>query len=78
MKKVKHSLKGWGANLRGDSIKRKKELLSELELLEVLEEDNILTCDQYARKGFIELLPSCKSMRKKRLFGLRDQVKNGC
>jgi hypothetical protein len=54
LKKVKHSLKGWGANIRGDSIKRKKKLLSELEFLEVLEEDNILTGDQYARKGTIQ------------------------
>jgi hypothetical protein len=54
MKKVKHSLICWGANVRGDSIKRKKELLSELEFLEVLEEDNILSGDQYARKGTIQ------------------------
>jgi hypothetical protein len=53
-KKVKHSLNGWGANVRGDSIKRKKELLSELEFLEMVEEDNILTGDQYARKGLIQ------------------------
>jgi hypothetical protein len=54
MKKVKPSLKGWGANVRGDSLKRKKELLSELEFLEVLEEDNILFGDQYATKGTIQ------------------------
>jgi hypothetical protein len=56
LKKVKHSLKGWGANIRGDSIKKKKELLNELEILEILEEDNILTGDQYARKGLIQAI----------------------
>jgi hypothetical protein len=35
---------GWAA------LKKKKELLSELEFREVLEEDNILSGDQYARK----------------------------
>jgi hypothetical protein len=40
--------------IKGDSIKRKKELLNELEILEILEEDNILTGDQYARKGVIQ------------------------
>jgi mannosylglycoprotein endo-beta-mannosidase len=40
--------------MRGDSIKKKKELLNELEILEILEEDNILNGDQYARKGVIQ------------------------
>jgi hypothetical protein len=45
-----------GANLRGESLKRKKELFCELEILENLEEENIFTGDQYARKGEIQSL----------------------
>jgi hypothetical protein len=50
---VKNSLKGWGANVRGESLKLKKELLSELENLEKLEEDNILPGPLFAKKGEI-------------------------
>jgi hypothetical protein len=66
-----------GANGRGNSLKLKKELLSELELLEVLEEDNIISGDQYARKGNIQA-NLMKSMRRKKLIGLVDQVRSGC
>jgi hypothetical protein len=31
LRNVKNSLKGWGTNVRGDSLKLKKELLGELE-----------------------------------------------
>jgi hypothetical protein len=53
LRNVKNSLKGWGANVRGESLKLKKELLNELENLEALEEDNILPGPLFARKGEI-------------------------
>jgi hypothetical protein len=54
LRNVKNSLKGWGPNVRGGSLKLKKELLSELENLEKLEEDNILPGPLFARKGEIQ------------------------
>jgi hypothetical protein len=54
IKKVKNSLKGWGANVRGDSLRLKRELLCELENLEALEEDNVLPGPLFARKGEIQ------------------------
>jgi hypothetical protein len=54
LRNVKTSLKGWGANVRGESLKLKKELLSELENLEALEKDNILSGPLFARKGEIQ------------------------
>jgi hypothetical protein len=39
LRKVKDTLKGWGENVRGDSLKLKKELLCELENLEIMEKD---------------------------------------
>jgi hypothetical protein len=54
LRNVKNSLKGWGANVRGESLKLKKELSSELENLEALEEDNILSGPLFARKGEIQ------------------------
>jgi hypothetical protein len=54
LKRVKNSLKGWRANVRGDSLKLKKELLCELENLEALEEENVLPGPLFARKGEIQ------------------------
>jgi hypothetical protein len=54
LRNVKNSLKGWGENVRGESLKLKKELLGELENLEALEEDNILSGPLFARKGEIQ------------------------
>jgi hypothetical protein len=51
LRNVKNILKGWRANVRGDSLKLKKELLGELESLEALEEDNVLRGPLFARKG---------------------------
>jgi hypothetical protein len=48
-------LKGWGANLRGDAIKIKKELMADLDCLEILEDSSTLSEEQYARKGLIQL-----------------------
>jgi hypothetical protein len=42
LKNIKNDLKGWGANLRGKDIKRKREIGSELEALEILEENHPL------------------------------------
>ena len=50
---MKDSLKGWGINMRGDSIKKKKELALELDMLEVLEEQCTLIDEQRVRKGEI-------------------------
>jgi hypothetical protein len=57
LRNVKNSLKGWGGNLRGESLKLKKELLSELENLEALEEDNTLPGPLFARKEEIQFIP---------------------
>jgi hypothetical protein len=54
LRNVKTSLKGWGANVRGESLKIKRDLLSELENLENLEEDNVLPGPLFARKGEIQ------------------------
>jgi hypothetical protein len=54
LRNVKNSLKGWGANVRGESLKIKRDLLSELENLENLEEDNVLPGPLFARKGEIQ------------------------
>jgi hypothetical protein len=54
LRKVKDTLKGWGANVKGDSLKLKKELLCELENSEVMEEDNVVSGAKYARKGDIQ------------------------
>jgi hypothetical protein len=43
LKNVKESLKGWGINLRGPQLKRKKEILGSLQDLEILEEINALS-----------------------------------
>jgi hypothetical protein len=38
LKNVKKSLMGWGINLRGSQLRRKKEILVGLQDLEILEE----------------------------------------
>jgi hypothetical protein len=40
--------------MRGDSLRNKKELIVEVENPESLEEDNILTSEQYAKKGEVQ------------------------
>jgi hypothetical protein len=54
LKNVKNDLKGWGANLRGRDIKRKKEIGSELEALELLEENHPLDASQIRRRAHIQ------------------------
>jgi hypothetical protein len=39
-------LKGWGANLRGADIKRKKDVSTELKKLEDIEEASLFSSDQ--------------------------------
>ena len=47
-------MKGWGANIRGQDIKKRRELTAELADLESLEEDNSLTDEQLLRRGHIQ------------------------
>jgi hypothetical protein len=54
LKNVKNDLKGWGANLRGRDIKRKKEIGCELEALELQEELYPLDADQIRRRAQIQ------------------------
>jgi hypothetical protein len=54
LKNVKKDLKGWGANLRGQDIKKKKDLSQELQGLETLEEDFCLSREELIRKGQIQ------------------------
>lgn len=54
LKKVKSSLKGRGINLRGHSIRIKKNLLEELSNLVAVEETQSLSGDMYARKSFVQ------------------------
>jgi hypothetical protein len=54
LKNVKNDLKGWGANLKGRDIKRKKEINRELEELEKLEEDQPLSAFQMKRRTQIQ------------------------
>jgi hypothetical protein len=53
LKKLKDSLKGRGLIL--EVLRKKKELMGELAILELMEEDNILSGDQYAKKGKFSL-----------------------
>jgi hypothetical protein len=53
LKNVKKSLRGWGANIKGRDIKRKKELNQELADLETIEETMFLSFDQANRKNKI-------------------------
>jgi hypothetical protein len=50
LKNVKKSLKGWGANLRGADIKKKKDISNELKELEGMEELGPLSLSQRDRK----------------------------
>jgi hypothetical protein len=54
LKNVKKSLKGWGANLRGTDIKKKKDISLELKNLEEKEENENLSPDQRKRKILIQ------------------------
>ena len=54
LKHVKKSLKGWGINLRGQDIRRRKDLTGELAKLETLEENSYLTTEQLAKLGQIQ------------------------
>jgi hypothetical protein len=47
-------LKGWGANLRGVDIKKKRDISMELEELENIEENRNLSPDQRKRKILIQ------------------------
>jgi hypothetical protein len=44
-------LKGWGANLRGADIKRKKDVSTELKKLEDIEEASLFSSDQRKEKN---------------------------
>jgi hypothetical protein len=50
LKNLKKFLKGWGANIRGRDINKKKELTQELVELEAVEETMNLSFDQAKRK----------------------------
>jgi hypothetical protein len=54
LKNIKKDLKGWGANLRGQDIKKKKELSQELQNLEDLEENGTLSREELIRKSQIQ------------------------
>jgi hypothetical protein len=54
LKNVKMALKGWGANLRGADIKRKKNINIELKTLEDFEEIGPLSSDQRKRKILLQ------------------------
>jgi hypothetical protein len=54
LKNIKKDLKGWGANLRGQDIKKKKELSQELQNLENLEECGTLSREELFRKSQIQ------------------------
>jgi hypothetical protein len=47
-------LKGWGANLRGVDIKKKRDISMELEELENIEENRNLSPDQRKRRILIQ------------------------
>ena len=51
---MKDSLKGWGVDIRGNSIKLKKELVAELEQLEQFEEIQVLSPSRCEKKGHIQ------------------------
>uniref|UniRef100_A0ACD5TXL0 Uncharacterized protein n=1 Tax=Avena sativa TaxID=4498 RepID=A0ACD5TXL0_AVESA len=52
---MKKSLKGWGVNLRGSAIREKRDVVLELEYLELIEEETLLTREKFQRKIFIQL-----------------------
>jgi hypothetical protein len=54
LKNLKSNLKGWGTNLRGQIIKNKKTLLQELDELDSLEENQVLSPDQHLRRGHLQ------------------------
>jgi hypothetical protein len=54
LKNVKNALKGWGSNLRGADLKKKKDISTELKELEEIEENGILSPDQRKRKIMLQ------------------------
>jgi Ser-tRNA(Ala) deacylase AlaX len=54
LKNIKKDMKGWGTNLRGRYIKRKKEINRELEEVEKLEENQSLSATQIRRRDQIQ------------------------
>ena len=54
LKNVKKSLKGWGCNLRGGQIRRKKEILAVLQDLEIMEEMQFLDNEQMGSRAELQ------------------------
>jgi hypothetical protein len=54
LKNIKKDMKGWGTNLRGRYIKRKKEINRELEEVKKLEENQSLSATQIRRRDQIQ------------------------
>jgi hypothetical protein len=54
LKNVRNNLKGWGANLRGFDIEKRKELNQELQNLEDIEENSPPSKEQLLRKSAIQ------------------------
>jgi hypothetical protein len=54
LKNIRNNLKGWGANLRGFDIKKRKELNQELQNPEYIEENTPLSKEQLLRKSAIQ------------------------
>jgi hypothetical protein len=50
----KKSLKGWGINVRGSQIKRKKDILVGLQDLEILEELQSLSAKELALRAAMQ------------------------
>jgi hypothetical protein len=48
------ALKGWGVNLRGADIKRKKNISTDMKNLEDIEEAGLLSPDQRKRKSLLQ------------------------
>jgi hypothetical protein len=54
LKNVKNNFKGWGANIRGNDIRKRKELSSELKNLEDLDKISALCDNQMQRRIVIQ------------------------
>ena len=66
-----------GANIRGDSIQRKKELTYELGALELMEEFGLLSRSQYARKSQVQKWLMEIYEEEEKNTGSVDQVRDG-
>jgi hypothetical protein len=77
LKSLKKFLKGWGANIRGRDIKKKKELTQELVDLEAIEEIMNLSFDQAKRKSKVQE-ELCSFMKMKKPSGAKEAENNGC